>query len=455
MAETAVPTRTVSVQGKTTRTSYNVPVAWEPIKALGSGAYAAVASFRGPENSEFAIKKVDRVFDHPVLALRTLREVRLLAHFRHPNVLAITELFLEGPEFRDVYLCLEIMDGDLHQLVHTAKMPLSDYQVQCVLYQTVRGLLCLRRAHVLHRDLKPGNILVKAGGEVKIADLGLSRTIDAEDDCHEDAVLTEYVVTRYYRAPEVVLTATQYTYAVDMWSTGCILGEMLTRRPLFEGKDSLDQIRKIVSVMGNQSADEMSWIQRSSPSWKFVEKCNQTADGEAFQKILRWPKANPLSTDLLARMLRFDPSRRISVEDCLQHKYLEVFQPENDPEVAAARAVRPVDWSFDRELCFDEAGRPRSFDVRAFRSAFYKAARLAAGSSGGGTSSAIPSPRTPTRSPTTVATPNRSGEGVAASAAVPTQVSTGGHTAEARGQTPPRRWGRRWRENNGAEPTSG
>jgi len=366
--------RTVPVQGKTFKTSFFVPENWELIRHLGSGAYAAVAAFKAPDGDEIAVKKVERVFDHPVLALRTLREVRLLAHFRHPNVLGLKTLFVEGPSFQDVYMCLEMMDGDLNQLIHAGKERLTDYQIQCVLYQIMRGLLCLRRAHVIHRDLKPGNILLKAGGSVKIADLGLARTIDADDDAgpgsEMGAVLTEYVVTRFYRAPEVVLTATHYTYAVDIWSTGCILGEMLQGEALFEGKDSLDQIKKIVSVIGTPTPEDMAWIPMSSPSWKFVERCSKRTNGEAFQRFLRWPGANPLATELLASMLRFDPSRRISVERTLVHRYLAAFCAVEDEEVVAARAVSPVDWSFDRNLCFDSEGQPKPFNKEAFREAF-------------------------------------------------------------------------------------
>jgi len=373
--------KTVKVQGKAAKNSFSVPEEWEEIRHLGSGAYAVVAAFKSPDGTDFAVKKVERVFDHPVLALRTLREVRLLAHFRHPNVLGLRKLFVEGPTFQDVYMCLDMMDGDLNQLIHATKEPLTDHQVQCVLYQLARGLLCLRKAHVIHRDLKPGNILVKAGGSVKIADLGLARTIDADDDnagqSENMAVLTEYVVTRFYRAPEIVLTATHYTYAVDIWSSGCILGEMLTKQPLFEGKDSLDQIRKIVKVIGTPTPEDMAWIPRSSPSWKFVEMCRKSTNGEAFQKILQSQGANPLATELLSSMLRFDPSRRISVEQTMIHRYLAAFDACQDPEVAAARAVPPVDWSFDRSLCFDDEGQPKPFDEQLFRQAFL-ATRLAA-----------------------------------------------------------------------------
>ncbi|CAE7430654.1 MPK2 [Symbiodinium natans] len=330
-------------------------------------------------DQEYAVKKVERVFDHPILALRTLREVRLLAHLQHPNLLRLHKLILDGPDFKDAYLCLERMDGDLHSLIHGSKNFLNDHQVQCVLYQMLRGLLCLRCAHVIHRDLKPGNVLVRAGGEVKIGDLGMARGIDSEEDNHDEMMLTEYVVTRHYRAPEVVLTASMYTYAVDMWSAGCILGEMLTRRCIFEGKDSLDQVRKILCILGFQKSEDLDWIPDSSPAKKFVHMCNKTAQAndEGLRKLVSHSGAQPanaLAIDMLVQMLRLDPFRRLAVEDALDHGYLSAFQAAEDKEVAHARAIPQMDWSFDRALCFDQqTGKAKSFEVNAFRRAFHEA----------------------------------------------------------------------------------
>lgn len=369
-----VAARTVAVPGKhpAPPTDYCVPATWDPDRVLGAGAYAVVASFHSGEE-EFAVKKVEHPLSHAVLALRTLREIRLLAHFHHPNVLGIQELFLNGPDFQDVYLRLEVMDGDLADLIHRGKHALSDYQVQCVLYQLVRGLLCLRSALVIHRDLKPGNVLYAGGGVIKIADLGLARSI--EEGMHE-AELTEYVVTRFYRAPEIVLTATKYTYAVDMWACGCIFGEMLMKRALFEGKDSLDQIRTILAVIGAPSAQDKDWIPQGSASMTFVDKMAAKCGSGGFFQRLSASGVNPLAVDLLARMLRFHPARRVPVEQAMQHRYLEAFSVRSDPEVQTAQKCAPVDWSFDRELCFDDRGRPKPFNERAFRSAFLEAREL-------------------------------------------------------------------------------
>lgn len=357
--------------------NFTLPGNWRPVQILGSGAYATVACFQA-EGKELAVKKVERIFDHPVLALRTLREVKLLSHLQHPNVLCLHELFLDGPNFKDAYLCLERMDGDLHLLIHGTKQYLSDHQVQCVLYQMMRGLLCLRCAHVIHRDLKPGNVLVRSGGEVKIGDLGLSRGIDSDEDGHDELMLTEYVVTRYYRAPEVVLTASKYTYAVDMWSAGCILGEMLTRRPIFEGKDSLDQVKKIISVLGCQAYEDLEWIPASSSAHKFVQMCNKSAapTDQGLLRLMQRPGSpvNPLAVEMLVQMLRFDPSRRLGVEDALEHSFLSQFVPAEDPEVTAARNTTLMDWTFDTSLCFDrDSGQPKPFQVEDFRRTFVEA----------------------------------------------------------------------------------
>jgi len=396
------------------------------LKALGAGTYASVAAFSAPRAQPFAVKK--------------LREVRLLAHFKHPNLLSIQDVFLEAGDFRDVYLCLEMMDGDLHQLIYESS--LMGPQMQWVIYQVMRGLLCLKTAQVLHRDLKPGNVFVRANGDVKIADLGLARAVDAEGDERDEQALTEYVVTRYYRAPEVVLTAMRYTYAVDMWSAGCILGEMLGRRPLFQGKDSLDQIRQIILCIGAQTAEDIEWLGPSGASRKFVEMCNQASDGHAFRRLSGAPGSNPLAAALLAQMLRFDPSRRIAVDDCLRHPYLEEFAADSDPEVLEARALRPVDWAFDRDLgaVLESTARPQCVD--AFREAFAQARCLVAA---GGASVTDVAGAISVDSSCAGRADARAGDqcGMAAPARAP--------AVEAKEGSPQRRWGRRWRCSNDSQ----
>mmetsp|Transcript_136161 Transcript_136161/g.261558 ORF Transcript_136161/g.261558 Transcript_136161/m.261558 type:complete len:460 (-) Transcript_136161:193-1572(-) len=362
-------TKEVTVLGDLSSVRFRVPKSWALTELLGSGSYGVVAAFRA-SGQEFAVKKVEGVLDEPLLALRTLREVRLLSQLQHPNVLSILDVYIEAPGFRDAYICLELMDGDLAQLICPGHKPLADEQVRSISRQVLCGLLCLHSAHVIHRDLKPGNILVKISGEVKIGDLGLARSIhNVCDDLSsgEEAALTEYVVTRHYRAPEVTLTPMWYTYAVDIWSVGCVFGEIWEQRPLFNGKDSVDQIRKIILAMGRMSPDDTDWIPRHSAGWKFFERCTSSLRRSHFF----WPDIKPSATDLLAQLLRFKPGRRPTAEEALRHAYFEESGETmaDRVEVVAARSTPPVDWAFDQKLRYDEDGQMKPFHTGHFREA--------------------------------------------------------------------------------------
>lgn len=311
---------------------------FQVVKELGHGAYGIVCSAEytdgspNGEKSYVAIKKITNIFTKKILCKRSLRELKLLQFFRgHKNITCLYDLdIVPDPftgDFNDVYLYEELMECDMHQIIRSGQL-LSDLHYQYFIYQTLCGLKYIHSADVLHRDLKPGNLLVNADCELKICDFGLARGF-SEDPEQNAGFMTEYVATRWYRAPEIMLSFTNYTKAIDVWSVGCILAELLGGKPLFRGKDYVDQLNQILLILGTPTEETLTKIGsiraqnyvRSLPIMKKVP----------YTKL--FPDANPLALDLLDKMLTLDPYKRISVEDALNHPYLSVWHdPQDEPE---------------------------------------------------------------------------------------------------------------------------
>ena len=209
-----------------------------------------------------AIKKVTNVFSKTLLCKRSLRELKLLRHFRgHKNITCLYDMdivFYPDGSFNGLYLYEELMECDMHQIIKS-KQPLTDAHYQNFIYQVLCGLKYIHSADVLHRDLKPGNLLVNADCQLKICDFGLARGF-SENPVENNQFLTEYVATRWYRAPEIMLSYQGYTKAIDVWSTGCILAEFLGGKPIFKGKDYVDQLNQILRVLGTPSDETLKRI---------------------------------------------------------------------------------------------------------------------------------------------------------------------------------------------------
>lgn len=238
----------------------------------------------------------------------------------------------------------ELMECDLAAIIRSGQ-PLTDAHFQSFIYQILCGLKYIHSANVLHRDLKPGNLLVNADCELKICDFGLARgfSIDPEENA---GYMTEYVATRWYRAPEIMLSFQSYTkasmflflifplsfefisndYKVDVWSVGCILAELLGGRPFFKGRDYVDQLNQILHYLGTPAEETLSRI--GSPRAQEYVRNLPFMPKIPFQRL--FPQANPDALDLLDRMLAFDPSKRISVEEALEHRYLHIWHDASD-----------------------------------------------------------------------------------------------------------------------------
>ncbi|XP_061995668.1 mitogen-activated protein kinase homolog MMK2 [Rosa rugosa] len=306
-----------------------------PIRPVGRGAYGIVcAAVNAETHEEVAIKKIGNAFDNRIDAKRTLREIKLLRHMDHENVIAIKDIIRppQKENFNDVYIVYELMDTDLHQIIRS-NQTLTDDHCRYFLYQLLRGLKYVHSASVLHRDLKPSNLLMNANCDLKIGDFGLARTTSETD------FMTEYVVTRWYRAPELLLNCSEYTAAIDIWSVGCILGEIMTRRPLFPGKDYVHQLRLITELIGSPDDSSLGFL-RSDNARRYVRQLPQYAKKDF---SVGFPNMSAGAVDLLEKMLIFDPNRRITVDEALCHPYLAPLHDINEEPVC------PSPFSFDFE----------------------------------------------------------------------------------------------------------
>ncbi|KAF7153815.1 hypothetical protein RHSIM_Rhsim01G0222800 [Rhododendron simsii] len=302
-----------------------------PIMPLGRGAYGIVCCATNSETKEeVAIKRIGNAFDNRIDAKRTLREIKLLCHLDHENIIKIKDIMRppEKDEFNDVYIAYELMETDLHQIIRSSQALTEDH-CQYFLYQLLRGLKYIHSANVLHRDLKPSNLLLNANCDLKICDFGLARTTSETD------IMTEYVVTRWYRAPELLLNCSEYTAAIDIWSVGCILMEILIREPLFPGKDYVQQLALITELLGTPEDSDLGFL-RSENARKYVKQLPCVPKKSFPQKF---PDLSPIAIDLAEKMLVFDPSKRITVEEALNHPFLSSLHEINEEPTCASPFV--------------------------------------------------------------------------------------------------------------------
>eukprot|EP00916_Digyalum_oweni_P015948 GHVL01026170.1.p1 GENE.GHVL01026170.1~~GHVL01026170.1.p1 ORF type:complete len:478 (-),score=65.33 GHVL01026170.1:51-1421(-) len=313
------------------------------IEPVGKGAYGVVWACQDKKTNELvAIKKIDHTFEHVTFTKRTLRELRLLRHLEHENVVKVREVIMPDDitNFTHVYAVYQLMETDLAYIIKSRQELTQDHS-QFFLYQILRGLKYLHSAGVIHRDLKPRNLLVNANCDLRICDFGLAK-LDMHR-CQSGKFvppMTEYVTTRWYRAPEVLCSWPDYSEAIDVWSVGCILAELISRKPLFPGTDTQNQLTLICHLLGAPTEEQIIKIQN--------RKCRD------FLRLMRakpknmnnlFPGASPDAVDLIKKMLQFDPVARISVDEALKHPYIaHLHCPDDEP----IRTVLPAsDFKFE------------------------------------------------------------------------------------------------------------
>uniref|UniRef100_A0ABM5GG95 mitogen-activated protein kinase n=1 Tax=Pogona vitticeps TaxID=103695 RepID=A0ABM5GG95_9SAUR len=285
--------------------------------------HAFCSAYDTKTRQKVAVKKLSRPFQSLIHARRTYRELRLLKHMKHENVIGLLDVFTPATSienFNEVYLVTNLMGADLNNIVKCQK--LTDDHIQFLIYQLLRGLKYIHSAGIIHR----------------ILDFGLARQTDDE--------MTGYVATRWYRAPEIMLNWMHYNQTVDIWSVGCIMAELLKGKALFPGNDYIDQLKRIMEVVGTPSSELLKKIS-SEHARKYIESLPHMPQQD-LKAVFRG--ANPLAVDLLEKMLILDSDKRITAAEALAHPYfVQYHDPDDEPE------ADPYDESIEnKERVIDE-----------------------------------------------------------------------------------------------------
>ncbi|KAK2830371.1 hypothetical protein Q5P01_018302 [Channa striata] len=318
----------------------HISLKYEMKKRLGKGAYGIVWKAVDRQTGEtVAVKKIFDAFRNRTDAQRTFREIMFLQEFGdHPNIVKLLNV-IRAQNDKDIYLIFEYMDTDLHAVIKKGTL-LKDIHKRYVMYQLLKAIKYLHSGNVIHRDQKPSNVLLDTDCVVKLCDFGLARSLNQIQEDSGNPALTEYVATRWYRAPEILLGSTRYTKGVDMWSLGCILGEMLLGKALFPGSSTINQIEKIMSAIPHPSPEDIVAI-KSEYGFSVVQR--MLLKPQVPLEDLLQPSVPPDALDLLKGLLVFNPDKRLTAEQALQHPYVARFHnPVKEPALNYD-VVLPVD----------------------------------------------------------------------------------------------------------------
>ena len=379
---------------------WNLGPDYKILKVLGSGTYGTVCKAQNLKTNQIiAVKRIANLFESIHESKRILREICLLRRMKHNNIIMIYDLLIEGDNenFETLYILMEYCQSDLKKLIRSPIF-LTPLHVQNIIYNIFVALKYLHSANVLHRDLKPANILINDDCSIKLCDFGLARGVGSEDSesklkyvAHEvgspglnsplenkfmfprktKRKLTRHVVSRWYRAPEVILIEKNYTNKIDIWSAGCIAAELqemlkenndnyLCRGPLFPGtscfplsppknpedtkisKGKKDQLTIIFNVLGTPQEKELQYI--SDPNALKYIKSFPLVKKQDFKEL--YPKSGKDAVDLIDKVLKFNPNDRADINEILKHRY---FDEVRDKELEDVVEKGPIVLPFEEE----------------------------------------------------------------------------------------------------------
>ncbi|KOC10912.1 serine/threonine-protein [Aspergillus flavus AF70] len=290
---------------------------FERLNHIEEGSYGWVSRAKDITTGEIvALKKLKMDNSPDGFPVTGLREIQTLLEARHPNIVLLREIVI-GNKMDDVFLVMDFLEHDLKTLLDDMREPFLPSEIKTLLSQVLSGLDFLHSQWIMHRDLKTSNLLMNNRGEIKIADFGMARYYG-----DPPPKLTQLVVTLWYRAPELLLGAEKYGTEIDMWSIGCIFGELLTKEPLLQGKNEVDQVSKIFALTGPPTPQTWPGF-RSLPNAKSL-RLPQTSAPSGNPPLLprsKFPFLTNAGLQLLSSLLALNPSSRPTTQECLSHPY--------------------------------------------------------------------------------------------------------------------------------------
>ncbi|XP_078036414.1 extracellular signal-regulated kinase 2 isoform X3 [Augochlora pura] len=306
---------------------------YDIVRRLGKGAYGIVWKAIDKKNKEtVAVKKIFDAFQNQTDAQRTFREIMFLLSFaNHENIIRLIGLHKANND-RDIYLVFEYMEIDLHNVIKKGNL-LKDIHKVFIMYQLFKAIKYIHSGNVIHRDLKPSNVLLNTQCQCKIADFGLARSVtqigEGDGETGSDPTLTDYVATRWYRAPEILVASKRYTKGIDMWSLGCILGEMLLGKPLFPGSSTINQVERIMATLAPPTKEDLLSVCAGYGS-NLLEK---TPNGPRRSLRDLLPDVSEKALHLISNLIVFNPNRRLTAVEALEHAYVANFHKRSkEPE---------------------------------------------------------------------------------------------------------------------------
>ncbi|KAI9202519.1 kinase-like domain-containing protein [Polychytrium aggregatum] len=291
---------------------------YETRNKIGEGTFGEV-SFAQHKKTEakVALKRILMHSEKEGIPITALREIKILKSLNHPNIVPLLEMAIKKGDKSSrsrgsIFMVFPYMDYDLAGLLENPAVRFNQSQIKSYIKQLLEGTYYLHQHNILHRDMKGANILIDAQGNLKLADFGLARSFNPEDP---NKAYTTLVVTRWYRPPELLLGATKYNAAIDMWGVGCVIGEIFKRRPILTGTSDIDQLEKIFELCGTPNKHNWPSVDQLTDWGKIQFKVYQR------NVLRRFEQYDRLAIDLMDKLLALEPATRLTAGEALKHDY--------------------------------------------------------------------------------------------------------------------------------------